>query len=95
MASRRLVLPRRAAQPRLSPLPGRKRSVLPLRWKLFRFSEGCITTTASLLELDTRQDGASQQSKLRAIEKLNDPDRKAVLRFVDALLAKQRLEHQR
>jgi transcriptional regulator with XRE-family HTH domain len=33
--------------------------------------------------------------KLRDIEKLNEPDRKAVLRFVDALLVKQRLEHQR
>jgi hypothetical protein len=33
--------------------------------------------------------------KLREIEKLGGADRKAVLRFVDALLAKQRLEHQR
>jgi transcriptional regulator with XRE-family HTH domain len=33
--------------------------------------------------------------KLRDIEKLGEADRKAVLRFVDALLAKQRLEHQR
>jgi transcriptional regulator with XRE-family HTH domain len=33
--------------------------------------------------------------KLRELEKLGDADRKAVLRFVDALLAKQRLEHQR
>jgi transcriptional regulator with XRE-family HTH domain len=33
--------------------------------------------------------------KLRDIEKLGDADRKAVLRFVDALLAKQRFEHQR
>jgi transcriptional regulator with XRE-family HTH domain len=33
--------------------------------------------------------------KLREIEKLGEADRKAVLRFVDALLAKQRLEHQR
>jgi transcriptional regulator with XRE-family HTH domain len=33
--------------------------------------------------------------KLRDIEKLAEPDRKAVLRFVDALLAKQRLDHQR
>jgi len=33
--------------------------------------------------------------KLREVEKLSEPDRKAVLRFVDALLAKQRLDHQR
>lgn len=33
--------------------------------------------------------------KLRNVEKLSEPDRKAVLRFVDALLAKQRLDHQR
>ena len=33
--------------------------------------------------------------KLRAIEKLSEADRRAVLRFVDALLVKQRLEHQR
>ena len=33
--------------------------------------------------------------KLREIEKLGEADRKAVLRFVDALLAKQRFEHQR
>lgn len=32
--------------------------------------------------------------KLREVEKLPDADRKAVLRFVDALLAKQRLSHQ-
>jgi len=37
----------------------------------------------------------SGPSKLRSIEKLNEPDRKAVLRFADALLVKQRLEHQR
>jgi transcriptional regulator with XRE-family HTH domain len=30
--------------------------------------------------------------KLRAVEKLSEPDRKAVLRFVDALLVKQRFE---
>lgn len=30
--------------------------------------------------------------KLRLVEKLPDADRKAVLRFVDALLAKQRLD---
>jgi hypothetical protein len=33
--------------------------------------------------------------KLREIEKLGEADRKAVLRFVDALLAKQRFEHHR
>ena len=33
--------------------------------------------------------------KLREIEKLGEADRKAILRFVDALLAKQRLDHQR
>jgi hypothetical protein len=33
--------------------------------------------------------------KFRDVEKLSEADRRAVLRFVDALLAKQRLEHQR
>ena len=33
--------------------------------------------------------------KLRAIEKLGEADRKAVIRFIDALLARQQLEAQR
>ena len=33
--------------------------------------------------------------KFRDVEKLSEADRRAVLRFVDALLVKQRLEHQR
>jgi transcriptional regulator with XRE-family HTH domain len=33
--------------------------------------------------------------RFRQVEKLSEADRRAVLRFVDALLAKQRLDHQR
>ena len=33
--------------------------------------------------------------KLRAVEELGDADRKAVIRFIDALLARQQLEAQR
>ena len=33
--------------------------------------------------------------KLREAEKLSEPDRKAILRFIDALLAQQRLSHKK
>lgn len=67
---------------------------------LTRLANALSTTVDELVGYEQpKKDDAPRNArlwrKLRQVEKLSEPDRKAVLRFVDALLAKQRLDHQR